>query len=176
MKKHDAPAPTLGRQMSLMFEPRTLDGMDGAAPQITQALPMQPGWCYNEPLHVPSVSHEGWLITFVDHQTGENTFEHFAWVLEAGAIAKGPVASIRIPGLCATSMSVPTLWPAISTSAQRGPKVPVLGTGRYSTVSALKPSRVSSCSTSRVARSMPADRRSAAAAVCSTIEAFCCVV
>lgn len=28
MKKHDAPAPTSGRQMSLMFEPRRLDGMD----------------------------------------------------------------------------------------------------------------------------------------------------
>ncbi|WP_054007387.1 hypothetical protein [Cypionkella psychrotolerans] len=31
MKKHDAPAPTLGRQMSLMFEPRKLDGMDVTA-------------------------------------------------------------------------------------------------------------------------------------------------
>lgn len=29
MKKHDAPASTLGRQMSLMFELRKLDGMSG---------------------------------------------------------------------------------------------------------------------------------------------------
>lgn len=28
MKKHNAPAPTPGRQMSLMFEPNRLDGMD----------------------------------------------------------------------------------------------------------------------------------------------------
>lgn len=90
--------PVFGGPVLAMFDMLVrLDGMDSAQPQITQALPMQPGWCYNEPLHVPSVSHEGWLITFVDHQTGENTFEHFAWVLEAGAIAQGPVASIRIP-------------------------------------------------------------------------------
>lgn len=90
--------PVFGGPVLAMFDMLVrLDGMDTAQPQITQALPMQPGWCYNEPLHVPSASHEGWLITFVDHQTGENTFEHFAWVLEAGAIAKGPVASIRIP-------------------------------------------------------------------------------
>lgn len=40
MKKHDAPAPTLGRQLSLMFEPRKLDGMDDterAAAAITLA-------------------------------------------------------------------------------------------------------------------------------------------
>ena len=90
--------PVFGGPVLAMFDMLVrLDGMDSAAPQITQALPMQPGWCYNEPLHVPSAEHEGWLITFVDHQTGENTFEHFAWILEAGAIGKGPVASIRIP-------------------------------------------------------------------------------
>ena len=27
MNKHDAPAPTSGRQMSLIFEPRRVDGM-----------------------------------------------------------------------------------------------------------------------------------------------------
>jgi hypothetical protein len=30
MKQHDAPAPTLGRQMSLIFEPRRVDGMSDA--------------------------------------------------------------------------------------------------------------------------------------------------
>lgn len=30
MKQHDAPAPTSGRQMSLMFEPRKVDGMNDA--------------------------------------------------------------------------------------------------------------------------------------------------
>lgn len=29
MKKHDAPALTCGRQMSLMFEPQKLEGMTG---------------------------------------------------------------------------------------------------------------------------------------------------
>ena len=30
MKQHDAPAPTSGRQMSLIFEPRRVDGMNDA--------------------------------------------------------------------------------------------------------------------------------------------------
>lgn len=30
MNKHDAPAPTAGRQMSLIFEPRRVDGMNEA--------------------------------------------------------------------------------------------------------------------------------------------------
>ncbi|WP_374531932.1 carotenoid oxygenase family protein, partial [Novosphingobium sp.] len=90
--------PVFGGPVGAMFDLLVrIDGLDGAAPKITQALPMELGWCYNEPVHVPSPDHEGWLITFVDHQTGENSFEHFAWILEAGAIAKGPVATIRIP-------------------------------------------------------------------------------
>lgn len=28
MKQHEAPAPTLGKQMSLVFEPRKVDGMN----------------------------------------------------------------------------------------------------------------------------------------------------
>lgn len=30
MKQHDAPAPTSGRQMSLIFEPRRVDGISDA--------------------------------------------------------------------------------------------------------------------------------------------------
>ena len=30
MKQHDAPAPASGRQMSLIFEPRRVDGMNDA--------------------------------------------------------------------------------------------------------------------------------------------------
>lgn len=30
MKQHNAPAPTAGRQMSLMFEPRRVEGMNEA--------------------------------------------------------------------------------------------------------------------------------------------------
>ena len=30
MKQHDAPAPTSGKQMSLIFEPRRVDGMNDA--------------------------------------------------------------------------------------------------------------------------------------------------
>ncbi len=90
--------PVFGGPVGAMFNMLVrLDGMSCAAPQVTQALPMELGWCYNEPVHVPSPDHDGWLIVIVDHQTGENSFEHFAWILEAGAIGKGPVASVRIP-------------------------------------------------------------------------------
>jgi carotenoid cleavage dioxygenase-like enzyme len=90
--------PVFGGPVGAMFDMLLrVDGMQSAIPAISQALPMQLGWCFNEPVHVPSPDHDGWLIVIVDHQTGENEFEHFAWVLEAGMIAKGPVASVRIP-------------------------------------------------------------------------------
>jgi carotenoid cleavage dioxygenase-like enzyme len=90
--------PVFGGPVGAMFNMLVrLDALSSPAPQVTQALPMELGWCYNEPVHVPSPDHDGWLIVIVDHQTGENSFEHFAWILEAGAIGMGPVASVRIP-------------------------------------------------------------------------------
>ncbi len=88
--------PVFGGPVGAMFNLLVRLDMAGGAPQ---ALPLPVGWCYNEPVHVPSAQsgHEGWLITMVDHQTGENEFEHFAWVIEAGDVAKGPVATVRIP-------------------------------------------------------------------------------
>ena len=92
--------PVFGGPVGAMFDMLVrLDGMGSASPQITQALPMAPGWCYNEPVHVPSATSgkAGYLITCVDHQTGDNTFEHFAWVLDGDNLAAGPVATVRIP-------------------------------------------------------------------------------
>jgi carotenoid cleavage dioxygenase len=65
--------PVMGGPVLGMFDMLVrLDGMDTASPQVTQALPMQPGWCYNEPVHVPAATagHDGWLVMMVDHQTG----------------------------------------------------------------------------------------------------------
>jgi carotenoid cleavage dioxygenase len=92
--------PVMGGPVLAMFDMLLrLDGLDTATPQVTQALPMQPGWCYNEPVHVPAATpgHDGWLVTMVDHQLGEDAFEHFAWVLDAGNLGAGPVASVHIP-------------------------------------------------------------------------------
>ncbi len=92
--------PVMGGPVLGMFDMLVrLDGMDTASPQITQALPMEPGWCYNEPVHVPSATpgHDGWLVTMVDHQIGEDAFEHFAWVVDAGNLGAGPVATVQIP-------------------------------------------------------------------------------
>jgi carotenoid cleavage dioxygenase len=64
-----------------------------------QALPLDQGMCYNEPVHVPSreAGHEGWLVMVVDRQTGPDSFEHECWIVNAGDIAAGPVARVKIP-------------------------------------------------------------------------------
>lgn len=76
-----------------------LDGMDSAAPQVTQALPLPPMAGYNEPVHIPAndPAHDGWLVMIVDRQAGEDDFVHEAWVVDAGNLAAGPVATVRIP-------------------------------------------------------------------------------
>ncbi len=68
-----------------------------AGPPQALVLPPQAG--FNEPVHVPSAQdgHEGWLLCFVDSQTGPDDFQHEAWIIEAGNIAAGPVAKIAIP-------------------------------------------------------------------------------
>jgi carotenoid cleavage dioxygenase len=67
--------------------------------QPIQALPLPPGHCFNEPVHVPSArsGHEGWLLAVVDQQAGPDDFKHALWVLDGGNIAAGPVARIAIP-------------------------------------------------------------------------------
>lgn len=76
-----------------------LDGMDGAAPAITQALPLPPLAGYNEPVHVPAAdpAKAGWLVMIVDQQVSDNQFVHEAWVVDGDAIAAGPVAKVTIP-------------------------------------------------------------------------------
>lgn len=53
----------------------------------------------NEPAHIPSrdPQSEGWLLTVVDRKTGEDTHTSELWIVEAGAVAKGPVAKIKVP-------------------------------------------------------------------------------
>ncbi len=88
--------PVMGGPVGAMFNMLLRVDMNGGPPQ---ALPLPPGWCYNEPVHIPSVTpgHDGYLVVIVDHQTGENDFEHFAWVVDGGNIAAGPLATVRIP-------------------------------------------------------------------------------
>lgn len=88
--------PVMGGPVGAMFNLLLRVDMHGGPPQ---ALPLPPGWCYNEPVHVPSATpgHEGYLVFIVDNQTGENDFEHFAWVVDGGNIAAGPLATVRIP-------------------------------------------------------------------------------
>jgi len=95
--------PLLGGPVGAMFNLLLRLDMRAGLPQAQltppQALPLPPLSGYNEPVHVPSATegHEGWLVTIVDSQTGDNTFAHEAWVLDAGNIAAGPVAKVAIP-------------------------------------------------------------------------------
>ncbi len=88
--------PLLGGPVGAMFNLLLRLDMRGGPPQAL-ALPAMAG--FNEPVHVPSVTegHEGWLVTIVDSQVGDNVFVHEAWVLDAGNIAAGPVAKVTIP-------------------------------------------------------------------------------
>jgi carotenoid cleavage dioxygenase len=60
---------------------------------------LEPGMAISEPVHVPSTQddHEGWLLMVVDRQAGEADFKSELWVVEAGAIAAGPIARVPMP-------------------------------------------------------------------------------
>ena len=88
--------PVLAGPVGAMFDCLLRLDMRGGPPQ---ALTLDPGMCFNEPVHVPSAQagHEGWLLTMVDRQTGPDSFEHECWIVNAGDVAAGPVARVNIP-------------------------------------------------------------------------------
>ena len=63
-----------------------------------EALPLEPGMALNEPAFVPArdPDHEGWLLTVVDRAEGDD-FRSELWIIDAGAVAKGPVARVKVP-------------------------------------------------------------------------------
>ena len=62
-------------------------------------MALEPGMAINEPVHVPSrqPDHEGWLLSVVDRQTGEDSIVSELWIIEAADIAKGPIARVPMP-------------------------------------------------------------------------------
>jgi carotenoid cleavage dioxygenase-like enzyme len=88
--------PVFGGPVGAMFDLLLRLDMAGGPPQ---ALALDPGMCFNEPVHVPSrqEGHQGWLLTVVDRQTGPDSFEHECWVIEGGNLTAGPVARVKIP-------------------------------------------------------------------------------
>jgi carotenoid cleavage dioxygenase-like enzyme len=88
--------PVFGGPVGAMFNALLRIDLTGGPPQM---LALPPAHCFNEPVHVPSdaAGHDGWLIVNVDQQTAENSFEHAAWIIEAGDVAAGPIAKIAIP-------------------------------------------------------------------------------
>ena len=88
--------PVIGGPVGAMFDMLLRLDFAGRAPQ---ALPLAPGMCYNEPVHVPAqaAGHDGWLLTVVDHQIGPDAFTHECWIIDAGDLGGGPVARVEIP-------------------------------------------------------------------------------
>ncbi|HWU02705.1 MAG TPA: carotenoid oxygenase family protein [Novosphingobium sp.] len=94
--------PLMGGPVGAMFNCLLRLDFEKGAPQaghVVDALPLPVGWSFNEPVHVPSAQegHLGWIVLITDHQTGDNQFEHAAWVVDAGNLAAGPVATVAIP-------------------------------------------------------------------------------
>jgi carotenoid cleavage dioxygenase-like enzyme len=86
--------PVFGGPVGAMFNMMLRWDLRGGPPQ---GLALDPGQCFNEPVHVPSATGDGWLICMVDTQTGPNDFTHAIWIVDAGNIGAGPVATIAIP-------------------------------------------------------------------------------
>ncbi len=88
--------PVFGGPVGVMFNALMRLDMRGGPPQL---LALPPAHCMNEPVHIPSSQpgHDGWLLAFVDQQTGPNDFVHAAWIIDGGNVSAGPVATIAIP-------------------------------------------------------------------------------
>jgi carotenoid cleavage dioxygenase-like enzyme len=86
--------PVFGGPVGAMFNMMLRWDLRGGPPQ---ALALDMGQCFNEPVHLPSAEGEGWLICMVDTQTGPDDFTHAVWIIDAGQINAGPVAKIAIP-------------------------------------------------------------------------------
>lgn len=58
-----------------------------------------PGLAFSEPVHVPAkdAGHGGWLLFMVDRIIAEGFTKQEVWVLEADAMAKGPIAKVHMP-------------------------------------------------------------------------------
>lgn len=88
--------PVMGGPVGVMFNLLMRLDMRGGPPQ---AFALAPNECFNEPVHVPSneEGHEGYLLTVVNRQVGENDFENECWCFDAGNVGKGPIARVKIP-------------------------------------------------------------------------------
>jgi carotenoid cleavage dioxygenase-like enzyme len=88
--------PVLGGPVGAMFNTMLRLDFTGKPPQ---ALVLAPNECFNEPVHVPAAdpNHEGWLLTVINRQNGPEDFDNAVWVLDAGDVVAGPLATIAIP-------------------------------------------------------------------------------
>ena len=63
------------------------------------SLALPPRMAINEPVHVPSArpGHEGWLVAVVDREVGEADYRSEVWIVDAGDVAAGAVAKVKVP-------------------------------------------------------------------------------
>lgn len=64
-----------------------------------EAYAQGPGIAFNEPVHIPAddPAHGGWLALMVDQVVADGHYAQQVWVLEADAIARGPIAKVHMP-------------------------------------------------------------------------------
>lgn len=64
-----------------------------------EVMGLEPAMAINEPAHVPASDphHEGWLMCVVDKQYGEGDYRSELWIINAGDVAKGAVAKVKVP-------------------------------------------------------------------------------
>ncbi len=88
--------PVAGGPVGAMFNLLLRLDFTGKPPQ---GLALPPAHSLSEPVHVPAAQagHPGWLLTIVDQQLGPNDFKHALWVVDAGNVGAGPVATVAIP-------------------------------------------------------------------------------
>ena len=86
--------PVAGGPVGAMFDMLLRLEMPG---RVAEALALPVGQCFNEPVLVPAEGRSGWILTVVDTQTGPEDFTHECWIIDADAIAAGPVARVHIP-------------------------------------------------------------------------------
>lgn len=63
-----------------------------------QSFSEGPGFGFNEPVHIPGKEgNGGWLMMMVDRIVTPEHWVQEVWILEADALASGPIAKIRMP-------------------------------------------------------------------------------
>ncbi|MGZ8347474.1 MAG: carotenoid oxygenase family protein [Allosphingosinicella sp.] len=88
--------PLVGGPVEAMFN--CLFRIDHATGKL-DVMGLPPQMSISEPVHIPTrdPDREGWLMFVVDRAISENVFESEVWIVDAGNVAAGAVARVKVP-------------------------------------------------------------------------------